>query len=120
MGICGLSLLVKFCGMHCVVGYVILDVSFIMELVIYLIFYFEGNGKNIIEWQSAEEDNNQDEPDENEMFIDSVASVRKVDFRTLRVDVAAKYEFVDLEVANSFDNLYAEMNGFGIKRHKVG
>ena len=51
MGICGLSLLVKFCGMHCVVSYVILDVSFIMELVIYLIFYyFERNGRNIIEW----------------------------------------------------------------------
>ena len=54
------------------------------------------------------------------MFLDSIESVRRVDYISLSGEEVEKYEFADLDMAYAFYNLYDKSHGFGIRKHKVG
>ena len=55
-----------------------------------------------------------------ELFIDSIESIRRIDFSCLEAEDVENFEFSDLQVAYEFYNFYGKVNGFGIRRHKVG
>ena len=55
-----------------------------------------------------------------EFYIENVDSVHRVDFKSISVNDVKKYEFGNLDAAYGFYNVYAKLNGFGIRRYKVG
>ena len=60
------------------------------------------------------------EDDHDELYIENVDSVCKMDFKSVSVDDVKKYEFGNLDIAYGFYNVYAKLNGFSIRWYKVG
>ncbi|MED6113505.1 hypothetical protein PIB30_071418 [Stylosanthes scabra] len=58
--------------------------------------------------------------DAEDMFLNSVGSIDRVNFVGLNLDVAKKYVFSDLDVAYAFYNAFGRVNGFSVRKFKVG
>ncbi|XLU22212.1 hypothetical protein S245_058278, partial [Arachis hypogaea] len=79
---------------------------------------------NQIENVSAEEIDellvDSDGNDVADLLLNSIGSIGRVNFVGLSVDAAKKYVFSDLDVAYAFYNAFGRVNGFSIRKFKVG
>ncbi|MED6129705.1 hypothetical protein PIB30_118688 [Stylosanthes scabra] len=55
-----------------------------------------------------------------DLLLNSTGSIGKVNFVGLSVDAAKKYVFSDLDVAYAFYNAFGRVNGFSVRKFKVG
>ncbi|RYR20188.1 hypothetical protein Ahy_B03g065276 [Arachis hypogaea] len=58
--------------------------------------------------------------DVKDLLLNSTGSIGRVNFVGLSVDAAKKYVFSDLDVAYAFYNAFGRVNGFSIRKFKVG
>ncbi|RYR05492.1 hypothetical protein Ahy_B06g085355 isoform E [Arachis hypogaea] len=58
--------------------------------------------------------------DVEDLLLNSTGSIGRVKFVGLSVDAAKKYVFSDLDVAYAFYNAFGKVNGFSIRKLKVG
>ncbi|RYR68419.1 hypothetical protein Ahy_A03g014921 isoform A [Arachis hypogaea] len=54
------------------------------------------------------------------MIVDGIGSFNKIDFSSLTYEEMRRFEFVDLQTAYDFYNEFGRMQGFSIRRSKVG
>ncbi|XP_045791550.1 protein FAR1-RELATED SEQUENCE 5-like [Trifolium pratense] len=79
-----------------------------------------GDGDGDGSEYSSSEESDENNSTEDEITIDGLTDILKIDMKNISIDDVSRYDFCDLEVAYQFNCWYSRMNGFSVRKSKVG